>query len=164
MAGFEHRGSEWQTGESEQTKYECTACDEENIRILHTKDELEETRKKKIQCWVQYKVYIQVPDQKFLQDGFMLIKVPIENKSVKLDLLQESFKTLIHAMLRMILQSFKHSIGNGNKPLDMHIKTVFLQSKQLNQLVYLDLPKEDNVPPDYIWKLLKSVYGLIDAF
>ena len=45
----------------------------------------------------------------------------------------------------------------------MDIKTAFLQSKELNQLVYLDPPKEANVPPGYIWKLSKCVYGLTDA-
>ena len=35
----------------------------------------------------------------------------------------------------------------------MEIKTAILQSKKLNQLVYLDPPKEANVPPGYIWKL-----------
>ena len=45
----------------------------------------------------------------------------------------------------------------------MDIKTTFLQSKELDQLVYLDPPKEANVPPGYIWKLSKCVYGLTDA-
>ena len=45
----------------------------------------------------------------------------------------------------------------------MDIKTPFLQSKELDQLVYLDPPKEANVPPGYIWKLSKCVYGLTDA-
>ena len=37
----------------------------------------------------------------------------------------------------------------------MDIKTAFLQSKELNWLVYLDPPKEANMPPGYIWKLSK---------
>ena len=45
----------------------------------------------------------------------------------------------------------------------MDIKTAFLQSKKLDRLVYLDPPKEANVPPGYIWKLSKCVYGLTDA-
>ena len=45
----------------------------------------------------------------------------------------------------------------------MDIKTAFLQSKELDQLVYLDPPKKANVPPGYIWKLSKCVYGLTDA-
>ena len=44
------------------------------------------------------------------------------------------------------------------------IKTAFLQSKQLDQPLYFLPPKEANVPPGYIWKLSKSVYGLTDAF
>ena len=44
----------------------------------------------------------------------------------------------------------------------MDIKTAFLQSKQLDQPIYL-LSKEANVPPGYIWKLSKCVYGLTDA-
>ena len=43
------------------------------------------------------------------------------------------------------------------------IKTAFLQSKELDWLVHLDPPKEANVPPGYIWKLSKCVYGLTDA-
>ena len=43
------------------------------------------------------------------------------------------------------------------------IKTAFLQSKELDQLVYSDPPKEANVPPGYIWKLSKGAYGLTDA-
>ena len=45
----------------------------------------------------------------------------------------------------------------------MDIKTAFLQSKELDWLVYLDPPKEANMPSGYIWKLSKCVYGLTDA-
>ena len=45
----------------------------------------------------------------------------------------------------------------------MDIKTAFLPSKELNRLVYLGPSKEANVPPGYIWKLSKCVYGLTDA-
>ena len=45
----------------------------------------------------------------------------------------------------------------------MDIKTAFLQSKELDRLVFLDPPKEANVPPGYIWKFSKCVYGLTDA-
>ena len=45
----------------------------------------------------------------------------------------------------------------------MDIKTAFLQSKELDWLVYLDPSKEANVPPGYIWKLSNCVYGLTDA-
>ena len=42
-------------------------------------------------------------------------------------------------------------------------KNSILQSKELDGLVYLDPPKEANVPPGYIRKLSKCVYGLIDS-
>ena len=45
----------------------------------------------------------------------------------------------------------------------MDIKTAFLQSKQLDQPIYLLPPKEANVSPGYSWKLSKCVYGLTDA-
>ena len=45
----------------------------------------------------------------------------------------------------------------------MDIKTAFLQGKELDRLVYLEPPKETNVPPGYIWKLSKCVHGLSDA-
>ena len=45
----------------------------------------------------------------------------------------------------------------------MDIKTAFFQSNEWDQLVYLDPPKEANVPPGYIWKLSKCVYNLTDA-
>ena len=45
----------------------------------------------------------------------------------------------------------------------MDIKTAFLQSKELDRLVYLDPLKEANVPLGYIWKLSKCVYGWTDA-
>ena len=45
----------------------------------------------------------------------------------------------------------------------MDMRTAFLQSKKLDQLVYLDPPKEVNVPPGYIWELSKCVYGLTGA-
>ena len=45
----------------------------------------------------------------------------------------------------------------------MDIKTAFLEGKELDQLVYLDPPKEANVPPVYIWKPSKCVYDLTDA-
>ena len=45
----------------------------------------------------------------------------------------------------------------------MDIKEALLQSKQLDQLVYLDPPKETNVPPGYFCKLSKWVYSLSDA-
>ena len=43
------------------------------------------------------------------------------------------------------------------------IKTAFLQSQELDRLVYFDPLKEANGPPGYIWKLSKCVYGLTDA-
>ena len=43
------------------------------------------------------------------------------------------------------------------------IKTALLQSKQLDQPIYLLPLKEANVLPGYIWKLSKWVYGLTDA-
>ena len=45
----------------------------------------------------------------------------------------------------------------------MDIKTAFLQSKQIDRLVYLEPPHEAKVPPGYVWKLSKCVYGLTDA-
>ena len=45
----------------------------------------------------------------------------------------------------------------------MEIKTSFLQSKQLDQLIYLLSPKEANVPPGYTRKLSKCMYRLTDA-
>ena len=45
----------------------------------------------------------------------------------------------------------------------MDIKTAFLQGKELDWLVYLEPPKEANVPPGYIWKLSKCVFSLSDA-
>ena len=42
-------------------------------------------------------------------------------------------------------------------------KIAFLQSKELDQLVYLVPTKEANVPPGYISKLSECVYGLTDA-
>ena len=58
---FEHGVSEWQTSETEKH----TSCDEENIMISSSNDnlELENAKKKELQSWVENKMYIQVPDQ-----------------------------------------------------------------------------------------------------
>ena len=45
----------------------------------------------------------------------------------------------------------------------MDIKKTFLQKTQLDQLVYLDPPKEASVPPGYIWRISKCIYGLTDG-
>ena len=45
----------------------------------------------------------------------------------------------------------------------MSIKIAFIQGKELDWLVYLESPKDANVPPVYISKLTKCVYALSDA-
>ena len=41
------------------------------------------------------------------------------------------------------------------------VKTAFLQGKQIERTVYVELPKEAKT--DKIWKLTKCIYGLADA-
>ena len=83
--------------------------------------------------------YLTKANPEYLQDGFYTHKNVNKQTSLpRLDLWLETFKS-------------------------MDIKTAFLQGKELDRLVYLEPPKEAHVPPGYIWKLSKCVYGLSDA-
>lgn len=174
---FEHGVSEWQTSEVEETELEHTSCDEENIMISSSNDdlELEEARKKELQSWVENKVYTQVPDQgqpKISTRWIYTNKNSNGKQTYKARLVARGFQdrdtnnirndspTCSKEGLRIAL-----AIMAANQWMckSMDIKTAFLQSKQLDRLVYLDPPKEANVPQGHIWKLSKCVYGLTDA-
>ena len=45
----------------------------------------------------------------------------------------------------------------------MDIKSAFLQGKDISRDVYISPPKESDTPKGKIWKLKKTLYGLIDA-
>jgi len=45
----------------------------------------------------------------------------------------------------------------------LDIKSAFLQGKEMERLVYMKPPREANAKSGIIWKLLKCVYGLVDA-
>ena len=45
----------------------------------------------------------------------------------------------------------------------MDIKSAFLQGKDISRDVYISPPKESDTPKRKIWKLKKTLYGLIDA-
>ena len=62
--------------------------------------------------------------------------------------------------LRLIL-SIIASMSWQIHSIDM--KSAFLQGKTLEREVFVIPPVEANIPENYIWKLCKGVYGLIDA-
>jgi hypothetical protein len=51
----------------------------------------------------------------------------------------------------------------GWSPNSIDIKTAFLQGEPIQREVYLRPPREAGEPPNILWRLLKSVYGLIDS-
>ena len=137
--------------------------------------ELENAKKKGLQSWVESKVYIQVPDQgqhKISTRWIYTNKNSNGKQSCKARLVARGLqdkdactirndsptcsKEGLHIALAII--SADHWMCKS-----MDIKTAFLQSKQLDRLVYLDPPEEANVPPGYIWKLSKCMYGSVDA-
>ena len=90
---FEHGVSEWQTSEAE----EHTSCDEENIMISFSNDdlELENAKERKSKAGLKIKCtskYLTKVNPKFPLDGSTQIKIPMANKPVKPDLLQEAFR------------------------------------------------------------------------
>ena len=165
---FEHGVSEWQTSEAEKH----TSCDEENIMISSSNDdqELENAKKKKkeLQSWVENKVYIQVPDQgqpKIFTRRIYTNKNSNGKRTCKARLVAKGLRDIDACIIRndsptcskedlriaLAIIAASHWMCKS-----MDIKTAFLQSKQLDRLVYLD-------PPGYIWKHSKCVYGLADA-
>ena len=89
-----------------------------------------------------------------------------DKNSVKSDLWQEAFRTGMWAIRNGSPTSSKEGLrialaimaSNHWMCKSMDIKSAFLQSKELDQLVYLDPPKEVSVPPGYIWKFSLQVY------
>ena len=65
---------------------------------------------------------------------------------------RSSFKLVLHTLLQM-----------GWVPKTVDVRTAFLQGEPLLRDVYIRPPPEANVPPDRVWKLLKALYGLVDA-
>ena len=47
---------------------------------------------------------------------------------------------------------------NGND-----VQSAFLQSAPIERTVYVNPPRESGLPREKVWKLKKSVYGLLDA-
>ena len=52
--------------------------------------------------------------------------------------------------------------NNGFRLASLDIRTAFLQSKTLDQDIFIK-PPEDNKKPGFVWRLKKPLYGLDDA-
>ena len=154
--------------EDENTSYE-------DVMIASSNHEMELAKKRELQSWVDNKVYTQVLDRgqsKISTRWICTTKVKNDNMIYKARLVAKGFQdadagnirndspTCSKEGLRLVLGIIA-SHGWTAKSLD--IKTAFLQSQQIDRLVYLVPPPEANVPPGYIWKLSKCVYGLTDA-
>ena len=176
MNHFEHGVREWKACEIKPTSDdEHTFGDEENIMISSFDRDLETARENELQTWIKNKVYTQVSDQgqPRISTRWVYTHKNVNNKQVcKARLVARSFQDRDAGNIR------KDSPTCSKKGLhialaimasnhwtckSMDIKTTFLQGKELDRLVYLEPPKEANVPPGYIWKLSKCVYGLSDA-
>ena len=173
---FEHGLREWKACEIRPTSDdEHTFGDEENIMISSFDRNLETSRENELQSWIKNKVYTQVSDQNQprISTRWVYIHKNVNNKQVcKARLVARGFQdrdagnvrndspTCSKEGLRIALAIMA---SNHWTCKSMDIKTAFLQGEELDWLVYLEPPKEANVPPEYIWKLSKCVYGLSDA-
>ena len=136
---------------------------------------LETTKKEELQSWVKNKVYIQVSDQgqPRISTRWVYTYKNLNDKQVcKARLVVRGFQDRDVGNIRNdsptcskegLCIALAIMASNHWMCKSMDIKTAFLQSKELDWLVYLDHPKEANVTPGYIWKLSKYVYGLTDA-
>lgn len=173
---FNHGVLEWKENKARPiNKDEATSSDEENIMISSSNHDLEMARENELQSWVENKVYTQVPDQGQckISTRWVYTNKNVNGKQIyKARLVARGFQerdagnirndspTCSKESLRIALaiMASNHWVCKS-----MDIKTAFLQSKELDRLIYLHPPKEAKVPPGYIWKLSKCVYGLTDA-
>ena len=135
---------------------------------------LETAKKEELQSWVKNKVYTQVSDQgqPRITTRWIYTNKNLNDKQVyKVRLVVRGFQDRDVGNIRndsptcskeglpiaLAIMSSSHWMCKS-----MDIKA-FLQSKELDRLVYLDPPKEADVPSGYIWKLSKCVHGLTDA-
>ena len=171
---FDYGVTEWQTIEPESTSdIEQTSEVEENVMITYSDAEQKKAKKKELDEWKENKVYSQVLDRGQPRISTRWVDKTIERSGdLKTRLVAKGFQdeetdkvrsdspTCSKEGLRIAGGIIK---SQGWTPKSMDIKTAFLQSKNINRLVYLDPPPEANVPSGYIWKLEKCVYGLTDA-
>lgn len=171
---FEHGVSDWQADETEENEEHHDSCTEEEVMITSADDslELEEAKQKELQSWDKNKVYVQVPDQGQPKISTRWIYTSKNSQTFKARLVARGFQDKDAENLRndsptcskeglrvaLAIMASNHWVCKS-----MDIKTAFLQSKKLERQVYLNPPKEANVPQGYIWKLSKCVYGLTDA-
>ena len=179
---FEYGVTEWQTNESEPTSdtgqttgFEHTSEDEQNVMISSSDIELNVAKKKELNEWLENEVYTQVVDkgQPRISTRWVCKNIELNgNETIRARLVAKGFQDLESDQVRndsptcskeglRIAYGIMNSQGWTSRSMD--IKTAFLQSKQFDRLVYLEPPREANVPSGYIWKLLKCVYGLTDA-
>ena len=156
------------------TRKTMISSSDHNLEIAKKKKK-KKKKKKQLQSWVKNKVHTQVSDQgqPKISTRWVYTYKNLNDKQVcKARLVVRGFQDRDVSNIRndsptcskeglyiaLAIMASKHWMCKS-----MDIKIAFLQSKELDQLVYLDLYKEANMPPGYIWKLSKWVYGLTDA-
>ena len=126
---FEHGVLEWKTSKIRPTRDDKhTFGDDENM--ISSSGHNLETAKKEFKSWVKNKVYTQVSDESQPRISIRWVY---------------TYKNLNEKQVCKAIMASNHWMCKS-----MDIKTAFLLSKELDLLVYLDPPKEANVPPGYI--------------
>ena len=147
---FEHGVSEWQANEVEQTEEpEHTSCDEGNVMISSSNDDIDQAKKKELHSWIENQVYTQVPDQgqpKISTRWIYTNKKSNGKQICKARLVARGFQDtnvndIRHDSPTCSKEGLRIALGimasHGWTCKSMDIKTAFLQSKQLDRLVYL---------------------------
>ena len=143
-------------------------------------DELiKEAYNKKFQSWVEEEVFERVPKHSIPKESNVISShvvyrwkdhntprerlkariVPHGNKDLDRDLIRADSPSMKPEVLRLLC-SFAADFGYQLKAMD--VKTAFLQTGKLEREVYVVPPKEAN-ETEYLWRLLKTVYGLVDG-
>ena len=159
---FENGVLEWETNEDDQTA--TNEGPEVSLLMDSSNDQLDEAKKRELQSWVEHQVYTQVPyrgQPKILTRWVYTNKESNGKQTFKARLVAKGFQDKNACNVRndspiCPKESLRAVLGvmsaNGWVCKSMDIKTAFLQSKRLDQPIYLLPPKEANVPTGYIWK------------
>jgi NACalpha-BTF3-like transcription factor len=88
--------------------------------------------------------------------------VPMGNLDQQKEALRTDSPTLSYQCIRLLLSL---CVEKGWKVKTCDVKTAFLQTDEnnLEREIYIIPPKEDNTYATHIWKLKKTVYGLVDG-
>ena len=149
---------------------EAEAC----VLIMYSNDEVQQAKMKEIQAWEDNKVIKRVEDtgqetislrwvltKKDDEVGGSVIKARLVARGYEEDKssLRTDSPTCSKEGLR-ILVSIASSFGWKCHAID--VRAAYLQGDEINRELYVKPPKEFSVEGE-VWRLLKTIYGLVDA-